>query len=97
MAEDTDFTGNLIWFLAGASLGAAIALLYAPASGEETRRYIAKKTQEGREAISETSRDLADRGRNLYEKGRKIADDAADLFDRGKQLLQNQPPAQPEG
>jgi gas vesicle protein len=28
---------KVVWFLAGAAIGAAIALLYAPASGEETR------------------------------------------------------------
>ena len=30
---------KVVWFLAGAAIGAAIALLYAPASGEETRRF----------------------------------------------------------
>jgi len=35
-----DNTSKLVWFLAGAAIGSAIALLYAPASGDETRRKI---------------------------------------------------------
>jgi len=41
---------NFLWFLAGAAVGAAIATLYAPQSGRETRRYIRRKSEEGREA-----------------------------------------------
>ena len=79
--------GKFTWFLAGAAVGAAVALLYAPNSGKETRAYIGKKTEQGRELISETSKEIADRGKELYDKGRKIADDAADLVDRGKKLV----------
>jgi len=78
---ERDSTSNVVWFLAGAALGAAIALLYAPQSGEETRRLIAKKTGEGRDA-------LADRSRELYDRGRELADEAAELFERGKKLAQ---------
>ena len=73
--------GNLVWFAAGASIGATVALLYAPYSGRDTRRFIGKKTRQGREA-------LADTGRDLYEKGRRVADDAAELFDRGRRLVE---------
>jgi gas vesicle protein len=84
--EDT--SGKLVWFLAGASLGATIALLYAPQSGRETRRIIKKKSREGREAISESSRDLMEKGRDLYEKGLKVADDAAEMIERGRRLVE---------
>jgi gas vesicle protein len=85
MAQDN--SSKLVWFLVGASLGAAIALLYAPTSGEETRRRIGKRAEEGREALAESGKDLVDRGRDLYDKGRKIADDAADIFERGRKLV----------
>jgi gas vesicle protein len=55
MAEK-DEGGKLGWFLAGAVLGSAVALLYAPKSGKETREFINKKTGEGKEVLSETSR-----------------------------------------
>ena len=81
-------SSKLVWFVAGAALGAAIALLYAPAPGTETRRRIGLKTQEGREALVESGKELFDRGRELYDKGRQIADEAADLFERGRKLVQ---------
>jgi gas vesicle protein len=87
MAEQID-TSKAVWFLAGAAIGATLALLFAPASGEETRRYIGRKADEGREALTDTGRDLLDKGRDLYDKGRKIADEAADMFDRGRRLVQ---------
>jgi gas vesicle protein len=30
--------GNVAWFLTGAFIGAAVAILYAPKSGKETRQ-----------------------------------------------------------
>jgi len=79
---------RLLWFFAGAAIGASIALLYAPQSGRDTRRFIQKKTREGTEALAETGRDLVDKGRELYEKGRRVADEAADLFERGRRLVE---------
>jgi len=38
-----------IWFLAGFSVGAVVALLLAPKSGEDTREFIGKKAGEGRD------------------------------------------------
>ena len=40
--------GKLGWFVAGAVLGGAVALLYAPKSGKETRQFINKKTGEAK-------------------------------------------------
>jgi len=37
---------NLVCFLLGAAVGAAVAILYAPMSGEETRGQIAEKAGE---------------------------------------------------
>lgn len=90
---------KLVWFLAGSAIGAAIALLYAPQSGEDTRRYITKQARKSRRALEDVSEDLTDRGRELYEKGRRvaddayekgrrIADDAAELFERGKRIVE---------
>lgn len=83
----SDNSNRVVWFLAGAALGAAIAMLYAPAAGAETRRKILAKTQEGRESLLESGRELFERGRELYEKGRQIADEAAELFERGRKLV----------
>jgi len=84
--EDT--SGKVVWFLAGASIGATIALLLAPQSGRETRKILKKKTREGREVLSDSSRDLMDKGRDLYEKGLRVADEAAEMIERGRRLVE---------
>ncbi len=81
-------SGSLVWFVAGAAIGASIALLYAPQSGRDTRRYLNKKSRQGRDVLEDTGRDLADKGRELYKKGRGLADDAAELFERGRKIVE---------
>jgi gas vesicle protein len=83
-----DNSGKVVWFFAGAALGATIALLYAPQSGRDTRRIIRKKTREGREYVTDAGRDLAEKGRELYEKGLRVADEAADLIERGRKIVE---------
>ena len=86
--ERQDEGGNtLAWFLTGAVIGATVALLYAPKSGQETRRLIADTTQKSRDAVSDSSKDLVEAGRDMFERGRKLVEDAADLFDRGRKLV----------
>ena len=56
--------------------------------GTETRRWIGEKSGEGRQKLTESSREIVDRGRDLYDKGRKIVDEAADVFEKGRKLVQ---------
>ena len=84
----SDNTSKIVWLLAGASIGAALAIMYAPEAGAVTRRRIKQRTGESREALAESSKEIIDRGRDLYDKGRQIADEAAEMFDRGRRLVQ---------
>lgn len=75
----------LLAFVLGAAAGAAVALLYAPAPGEETRQRIKDKAREGRdkaEAVAREGREFlsrqrenlgaaVDRGREAFEQARK--------------------------
>jgi gas vesicle protein len=79
--------GRFAWFLTGAIIGATIAILYAPKSGKDTRKYISDVTQQSRDAVTDTSKDIVDAGKEMFERGRKLVEDAADLFDRGKKLV----------
>jgi gas vesicle protein len=81
-------SGNLVWFVAGAAIGATITLLYAPQAGKDTRRLLTKKAKRGSEAIADVGRDALDKGRDLFEKGRRVADEAAELFERGRRLVE---------
>ena len=86
MAHDN--SGKFVWFVAGVAIGSTIASLYAPQSGEKTRRMIGKKAREGREVLSDTGRDLVDKGRDLYERGRRVADSAAEMIERGRRMVE---------
>ena len=79
---------KVVWFLAGAAIGAAIALLYAPASGEETRAKLLDRANEGRDLFGDRGRELMDRGRELYSKGKTMADEAADMLERGRKIVE---------
>jgi len=87
MASDDKSGIGIAWFLVGAAVGAAVALLYAPQSGKDTRRLIAKKTEESRDVLSDSSKEVLDRGKELFDKGRELADEAADIFERGRKLV----------
>ena len=89
---------RFVWFLIGAALGAGVALLYAPKSGKETRRYLRKKTGEAREALLETGEqilekgrelgeEIAERGKQIYRKGVEIAEEAGELLERGRKMV----------
>lgn len=80
-------TNTLGWFLAGAVIGAAVAILYAPKSGKETRQFIADTTQKSKDAVVDSSQNVMDASREMFERGRKLVEDAADLFDRGRKLM----------
>ncbi|MGQ9635990.1 MAG: YtxH domain-containing protein [Bryobacteraceae bacterium] len=82
-----DNGSKLIWFLTGAAIGAAIALLYAPQTGAQTRKYLRKKTEEGKEALADTGKELLEKSKEYYEKGRQLAEEAGELLERGKKLV----------
>jgi gas vesicle protein len=76
MAKDN--TGNfMVAFVMGALTGAAVALLFAPASGEETREYLGQKAREGKAK----ARDAMDQGREYYNSQR---DNLATAVERGR-------------
>ena len=87
MAEE--YGSKAVWFMAGIAIGATVALLYAPATGEATRRQLSRKAQKGRDALVDSGEDLLDRGREMYERGRKLADEAADMFERGRKIVES--------
>jgi gas vesicle protein len=85
---DNDSGSGVIWFIAGAVLGASVALLYAPKTGKDNREYISGKADESLGAITESGKQLMDQGKELYDRGRKLAEEAAELFERGRKMVQ---------
>jgi gas vesicle protein len=82
-----DSSSSVGWFLAGTIIGATAAMLFAPKSGKDTRQFLSDKTVQGKEAVSETSKDIAEAGKEMFERGRKLVEDAAELFERGRKLV----------
>jgi hypothetical protein len=67
------------WLLWGALLGAGLALLYAPRSGEETRRSVQRKLRSLRamaeEKLDELAQQFGGRGGSLEELDDAVSDD----------------------
>jgi gas vesicle protein len=68
-------------FLVGAAAGAAVALLYAPATGSETRELLGEKSREGREKAAA----LAEKGRQVINEGRETLSTA---IERGREAYE---------
>jgi gas vesicle protein len=82
-----DCASRLAWFLTGAAIGATVAILYAPKSGKDTRKYITHRAQQGKHAVTETSKDIVDASKEMFDRGRKLVDEAADLFDHARKMV----------
>jgi gas vesicle protein len=85
--EQDQNASRVAWFVTGALIGATVDVLFAPKSGKDTRKYIASKTQQGREAMETASDNIVDTSREMFDRGRKLVEDAAELFERGRKLV----------
>ena len=61
------------YFLVGLGVGALMGVLFAPKSGEETREYLSKRADEGREFAQKKARELRERADELIERGKDVA------------------------
>lgn len=78
MREDSGAGTIITAFVLGALTGAAVALLVAPQTGEETRRMIGTKAREGADRAAEAAR----QGREMFDRQR---DTIASAFERGRE------------
>jgi gas vesicle protein len=71
----------LLAFILGAVSGAAVALLYAPATGRETREFLGERAGEARAKAAEA----AAKGRDVLSQGRETLTTA---IERGREAYQ---------
>jgi gas vesicle protein len=82
MSRDSGAAGTIITaFMLGAITGAAVALLVAPATGDEMRRILGEKAREGADKASEAAR----QAREFAERQRGIVSTA---IERGREAYQ---------
>ncbi|HEY5839840.1 MAG TPA: YtxH domain-containing protein, partial [Pyrinomonadaceae bacterium] len=93
MGNDRDYgdgiSTRLTYFLVGAGIGAVMALLFAPKSGEELRSDIADATRKGIDKSKEAAQQLGTKATELYGTARETAGEyyeatrerATDLYD----------------
>jgi gas vesicle protein len=87
MSDNNSAGDKILFFMAGAGIGAVLALLFAPKSGRETRDMISRSATDSREFIT----NKVTEGRQMVEeKGRKITDDFTSFVDKSKEAVQRQ-------
>lgn len=65
-----DDSNRIAYFLCGLGVGVAVGVLFAPKSGEDTRRYLLEKSDEGREYMKRRSEDLRGQASGLVDRGK---------------------------
>lgn len=89
--DDGAAAGTVILaFVLGAVTGAAVALLMAPVTGEETRRVLGDRAREGRERAEEAAR----QGREFLNRQRETINSAVE---RGREAYNQARGATPPG
>jgi gas vesicle protein len=84
MGERSSGGDKFLYFLAGAGIGAVLALLFAPKSGRETRDLIARTAVDGRDFLANK---VAEGKQFVGDTSRKVSDDFATFVDRSKDAL----------
>src|ERR1700686_403046 len=74
--SDTRAGDRAAFFLLGAAIGAAVALLTAPASGAHTRRRLRRQGEEVADYLIDAGKELVDKCEDLYERSGDVVEDA---------------------
>lgn len=97
---------RLSYFFLGMGIGVAIGILFAPKSGEETRKYIRAKADEGRDYVKRRTEEVRESAAEMMERGKgavaRKKDNLAAAVEAGKQAYReavagDSPAAESEG
>ncbi len=79
---------KLPYFLLGLGVGAALGVLYAPRSGEETREELLTRANEGRDYVRRRTEESRDYVRRRTEEGREYVERrGSDLRERANDVV----------
>lgn len=82
--------GNIGGFLLGLAVGAGIALLFAPQSGEATRRDLKRRARKASELARDAAGDLSDSVVDHYEQARRSVEEGIDSARRTVTMRRHQ-------
>jgi gas vesicle protein len=92
--SDSNGGSKAAYFLAGLGVGAILALMFAPSSGEEAREYLGKKAGESREYVTGRSREVRRQAEELVEKAKDLVtqqkDQLSAALEAGKAAYQEE-------
>ena len=84
-----DFPTKAAYFMAGIGVGAVVALLFAPQTGQQTRKMIVNKAEEGKDFVAAKGKEIRKQADELVDQGRQLVskqkDRLADVLESGKQ------------
>jgi gas vesicle protein len=65
-------SGGVLWFLTGLGIGAAVGILFAPHSGEQTREILMSKAEEGREYVKKRTKEAREQAEQWAARGKEV-------------------------
>jgi len=86
-ADEGGRARDIAFLIAGVGIGAGVALLLAPSSGEDVRHAIGRGYRKTVKRIGRRTQDLRDRAEDLLDYAQDLRDHAHDLRNRGAKLL----------
>lgn len=81
--DERRWSDRLLYFIAGAAMGSAVALLFAPKSGAETREFISQKARDAKGGI----KDYMHRGKEMISHEKQVISHA---IEAGKQAYKEE-------
>ncbi len=94
MSEEATTGEKVLYFVLGAMIGSATALLLAPRSGVETRKLIITKAREGADALTNRTKAVAGKTSEYVERGKEILQQQRDqisaAIEAGKQAYREE-------
>jgi gas vesicle protein len=94
MSNESSAGEKTLYFVLGAMIGAATALLLAPRSGVETRKLILSKAREGADVVASRAKTVAGKTSEYVEKGKELLQQQRDsltaAFEAGKQAYRDE-------
>ncbi|MFB3922985.1 MAG: YtxH domain-containing protein [Terriglobia bacterium] len=66
-------TSYLAFLLVGVGVGAGLALLFAPKSGKDTRKYLSRRAEDGREYMTTLGKEIRKQAEDVVGKGKDLA------------------------